>query len=136
MSFGGQIMPLEDKIEAVKKVESALSKMGGGSAEREGVAAKGPDFRQVLDTLDRGNPSFVVVQSPDPGVDEVRSTIAFQESTETQKKWVCHRPRKEEETDFCRVCRPCPTQTLFCERKPFFFDGRSGKARWSSRSSC
>lgn len=79
-------MPLEDKIEAVKKVESALEKMGSGSPEREGLAAKGPDFRQVLDALGRGNPSFVVVSSSEEAkIDELHPPVAFQESTETQK---------------------------------------------------
>lgn len=111
-------MPLEDKIEAVKKVESALSKMGGGSAEREGVAAKGPDFRQVLDTLDRGNPSFVVVQSPDPGVDEVRSTIAFQESTETQKSGSATDQEKKKKQTSAESVDPVQPKRSFARESP------------------
>ena len=111
-------MPLEDKIEAVKKVESALSKMGGGSTEREGVAAKGPDFRQVLDTLDRGNPSFVVVQSPDPGVDEVRSTVAFQESTETQKSGSATDQEKKKKPSSAESVDPVQTKRSFARESP------------------
>lgn len=112
-------MPLEDKIEAVKKVESALGKMGSGSPEREGLAAKGPDFRQVLDAIDRGNPSFVVVPSSEEAkTGEIHSPVAFQESTETQKTGSSTDQEKKKKKDSSGSVDPIAPARSFARESP------------------